>query len=415
MQDSYTVPVYQMSGAPLARLNAKAETTIAQLITALCKKAGLEDGFLILACEGQVLDREHTVMMCNLNDKSFVTAIRYPENFVAASFEDGSTLVWSAESLQCERQLEGRRGAMLSVAFSNNGLSMATGCMDGNAYLWSLTTGKCERYYQGHKGGVASIDCSPDGALVATGSFDRVAHIWSLPSGDCKCKLPGHRGTVTAVAFSPDGKTLCTGSEDCSAKLWDVKEERGLLTGAHLAVHEGETLVGHGGGVLSVAWEPNSRHVATGSTDGTARIWNTKGKCRLLVQVADPGAHANIGGKGTGSVCSVAFSADGELLASGCSDGFAKLWHVHSGRELRRFQADPNKIVNVRSVDFSPAGLTLVTGTEDGVVSLWNITTGQQKAILYQGGSGVRQVTFAPGPGPPGDQEARKRSSLFNS
>merc|ERR1740121_2249702 len=109
--------------------------------------------------------------------------------------------------------------------------------------------------------------------------------------------------------------------------------------------------------------------------------------------------HANMGAP-AGSPCvgSVAWSPDGELLATGCSDGFAKVWNARANRCERSFQASPENISNVRSVEFSPGGLSLVTGTEDGVVALWDVMTGQGKIILDYDGPGLRQVTFTPGP-----------------
>jgi len=80
-----------------------------------------------------------------------------------------------------------------------------------------------------------------------------------------KYDLIGHRGGVYSVAFSPDGKRVVTGSDDHTARVWD-------LSGATPAAI---VLEGHRGRVRSVAITPDGKQVLTGSSDGTARVWKT--------------------------------------------------------------------------------------------------------------------------------------------
>jgi hypothetical protein len=71
--------------------------------------------------------------------------------------------------------------------------------------------------------------------------------------------LRGHKGWVYSVAFAPDGKTLASGSTDGTVKLWEVG------TGRELA-----TLTGHARVVRSVAFAPDGKTLASGSTDGSS-------------------------------------------------------------------------------------------------------------------------------------------------
>jgi WD40 repeat protein len=70
-----------------------------------------------------------------------------------------------------------------------------------------------------------------------------------------------HNGSVVAVAFSPDGRMLATGSSDNTTRLWDV------ATGKELQRLE------HDGSVDVVAFSPDGGMLATGSGDNKARIW----------------------------------------------------------------------------------------------------------------------------------------------
>src|SRR5581483_4053961 len=78
-------------------------------------------------------------------------------------------------------------------------------------------------------------------------------------------EFKGHGGLVFSVAFSPDGKVLATGSFDGTVKLWD------FAAGKELHV-----LKGHTDQVYSVAFSPDGTMLASGSKDKTIRLWNPK-------------------------------------------------------------------------------------------------------------------------------------------
>ncbi|MFM6515812.1 MAG: WD40 repeat domain-containing protein, partial [Microcystis panniformis] len=74
--------------------------------------------------------------------------------------------------------------------------------------------------------------------------------------------LTGHSGVVLSVAYSPDGRYLASGSQDKTIKIWEV------ATGKEL-----RTLTGHSGWVNSVVYSPDGRYLASGSWDNTIKIW----------------------------------------------------------------------------------------------------------------------------------------------
>src|SRR5215217_564088 len=123
----------------------------------------------------------------------------------------------------------------------------------------------------------------------------------------------GHTSDVWGVAFSPDGKYLATGSSDKTARLWDV------ASGETIHIFEG-----HAGEVGEVEFSPDGKYLLAGSTDKTARLW----------EVAS-GETVQIFSGHTGSVDSVAFSPDGKyIVTAGGDDKTARIWDVASGKTL---------------------------------------------------------------------------------
>jgi WD40 repeat protein len=93
-----------------------------------------------------------------------------------------------------------------------------------------------------------------------------------------------------------------------------------------------------------------------------------------------------------GWVRSVAFSPDGNLLASGGDDQTVQLWAVESGQSLRTMQGHAGR---VRSIAFSPDGQTLASGSDDQTVRLWDVSSGELQSTLAGHTSRVRSVVFS--------------------
>ncbi len=79
-----------------------------------------------------------------------------------------------------------------------------------------------ERQRLHHEASVISVSFSPDGTTLATGSGDNTVKLWNTESGELIRTLSGHEGRVSSVSFSPDGTTLATGSGDTTVKLWRI-------------------------------------------------------------------------------------------------------------------------------------------------------------------------------------------------
>ncbi|GAA4442339.1 WD40 repeat domain-containing protein [Phytohabitans houttuyneae] len=163
----------------------------------------------------------------------------------------------------------------------------------------------------------------------------------------------GHRSPVQSLAFSPDGRLLATGSSDGTVRLWNPATGRPV----------GKPLTGHTKQVDAVDFSPDGDLLATGSSDGTARLWN-------------PATGQPVGNPltGNGWVRTLAFSPNGRLLATGGEAGTI-LWNPTTGKPVGAPNAGHPR--RVHAIAFSPDGRLLATGSEAGTIRLWNPVTGR--------------------------------------
>ncbi|KAK3366322.1 HET-R [Lasiosphaeria ovina] len=142
------------------------------------------------------------------------------------------------------------------------------------------------------------------------------------------------------------------------------------------------TLEGHSDWVRSVAFSPDGQRLASGSYDGTVMIWDpASGQCLQTLE-----GHRD-------SVSSVAFSPDGQRLASGSNDETVKIWDPASGQCLQTLEGHSGW---VSSVAFSPDGQRLASGSDDETVKIWDPASGQCLQTLEGHSGWVSSVAFSP-------------------
>ena len=291
---------------------------------------------------------------------------------LASGNADGRVFVWDPETgTQRGPPLSPHENLVTSLAFSPDGetLASASTSPDGIIVLDNVRNHASVQFRGSHRDAVWALAFSPDGQILASGSDDQTVVLLKVKDPEQKSEvLVGHRDRVRAVAYSPDGKLLASGDGGGTIILWDAATRR----------QAGNVLTRHKLPINSLAFRLDGGMLASGDAGGTILLWDVATRQPINLEL--------VGERKT--VNSLAFSPDGRILASGHGEGKILLWDLAASQTLASHHDE------VTSVAFSRDGRLMASGGKEGTIILRDMTTGQHFAFAEDYGGGLRSVSF---------------------
>ena len=281
--------------------------------------------------------------------------------------------------------------AIRGLAFTANNLTLAAAGDNGAIAAWNVTYnpgqpippefGKPLQSFT-HAASATSLAFAADNFTVYSGSLDKTAKAWKLAS-EIPTKNFAHPNYVDAVAFNQAGTQLATGCHDGTVRIWDIAKGQQLRQiNAHVQPQPAP--------VYCVAWTADAKQIISGSLDKTLKLWDaTSGN---LVREFKAYKEKDFEKGHRDGVFCVAFSPDGKQIASGSSDRTLKLWDVAKGTVEREFinptlkapvagdspPAHPGWIYGLR---FTTDGKRIVSAgnapRNHGYLAVWNVADGK--------------------------------------
>jgi WD40 repeat protein/tetratricopeptide (TPR) repeat protein len=185
-------------------------------------------------------------------------------------------------------------------------------------------------------------------------------------------RLEGHTDVLWGVAYSPDGKLIASGSTDRTIKIW---RPDGTLV---------QTLDGHEFAVTSLAFSPDGKTLVSASLDNTVKLWRMKETGEF-----ENSPYKAIDGHSQG-IYSVNYSPDGEFIVTGSADNTVKIWRPN-GELVKILRGHTGEI---NWVTFSPDGQFIASASQDQTVKIWN-REGNLVTTLPTNSTGVTSVVFS--------------------
>ncbi len=244
-----------------------------------------------------------------------------------------------------------------SVDFSPDGRLLSGVCYQNTVPVWEVESGRLLFTLLQFPAHEVAVSFQPNGHLVAIGGFSGKIELYDTATSTFFGSTSTLPSPIWDLDFSPIGDKLASANFSSGVHLWDVAGLEPLWN-----YGEKDRLQ-----VLSVAYQPTGETIACGTlTDGVLVLNAEMGELLWDSPISTP-------------VGDVAFSLNGQLLASGSDDFKIRLWRTSDEQLLATFTGHSHY---VNGVAFTPDGSLLVSGSHDRKVGIWDVQSGQLLKML---------------------------------
>ncbi|KIK91998.1 hypothetical protein PAXRUDRAFT_830380 [Paxillus rubicundulus Ve08.2h10] len=308
---------------------------------------------------------------------------------IISTSSDETVRIWDAGTgKQVGEPLLGHAIETIGIAISTDGKKIVSGGEDGKIIMWSTEARTIIRIIKPRMSGgkltIASSSFSPDDKTFACASWDGTCTTWNSENGELLLDFDDHQDMVEVVSYSPNGVKIASGSLDHTIRI------RNTHTGERLT----QPLL-HADVVRSIVWSPDSRQLISACDNGQIYFWSAPTGTQLGSPLQ---AHLDL-------INCVAISPSGSLLASASTDHAARLWNTVTRQPVGRVLQHNDEVYTVA---FSPNGQYVATGGREGIIFLWDIS---QEGVIATDAVSVSLLHAAPIPHPPGDIDQPPSSS----
>lgn len=282
---------------------------------------------------------------------------------------DGSVALWSVRNPGKPDLLTTLHSAQpdvqkFSVAISPDGRQLAVGSAQGLIERWDIDDPAAPTVLDGpgvvFPSGVLALAFSPNGAQLAAGGAGGIVKRWAVADPGHITNLSGLPAAdlISALAWAPNGSMLWGGANAGEVTGWTLGAH-GSAGPADNATGAPITLTLATGDVVSVAVSPDGKTLVAGDKGGQIHVWSHS-KPGTWVDSADQPAAFD------GWVSTIAFAPDGREMAVGSTGSEARLVETATGATLARMQS-PGLVTSVAYLGAE----SLVLGSTDGYVRIW--------------------------------------------